>query len=67
MHHTERASSNFRINSSASYLAHLTTTEDEEDDTEEQDKQQHHVFHMRTFGKNAMSYNDDDDDDVKYT
>ncbi|CAF3056053.1 unnamed protein product [Rotaria socialis] len=62
MHHTERAPSNFRINSSASYLAHLTETNDS-DDTDETDQQQHHTFHMRKFNKNATSYNDDEDDD----
>ncbi|CAF3888458.1 unnamed protein product [Rotaria sp. Silwood2] len=59
MHYTERTTSNFRINSSVKYLAHMTETNDAEEEEERP-----HTFHMRTFGKSGTSFiNDDDDDD----
>ena len=59
MHYTERATSNFRINSSASYLIHATS------ETSEATNQRRQNFHMRSFADSRTPYVDEDDDDVR--
>jgi len=59
MHYTERATSNCRINSSASYLIHATS------ETSEATNQRRQNFHMRSFADSRTPYVDEDDDDVR--
>jgi hypothetical protein len=62
MHHNDRSSNNFRLNSAATYLTHMTTN-NLNDSSEANHKRQ--TFHMRSFGHDGKPYIDDDDDDVR--
>src|SRR5439155_11687143 len=59
MHHTERPTSTFRINSGVNYLIQ---TNNLNDNSEANQKRQN--FHMRSFANNGRPYIDDEDDDV---
>jgi Mg2+ and Co2+ transporter CorA len=65
MHHNERTTNNFRLNSAVGYLTYMATTNNLNDSSEANQKRQ--TFHMRPFGNNGKPYldDDDDDDDVK--
>jgi hypothetical protein len=56
MHHTDRSTSNFRLDSAANYLNNLN------DSSEANQRRQ--TFHMRSFGTSGKPYVDDEDDDV---
>jgi hypothetical protein len=60
MHHTERATNSFRLNSSANYLIQTNTTIESSSEA----IQRRQNFHMRSFGNNGTPYVDDEDDDV---
>lgn len=56
MHHTERTSSNFRLNSSTNYLIQTST------DTSEA-SQRRHNFHLKSFINTARPYVDDEEEE----
>jgi len=60
MHHTERATNSFRLNSAANYLIQTNITN--ESSSEANIRRQN--FHTRSFGNNGTPYVDDEDDDV---
>lgn len=59
MHHTERTSSNFRLN--ASTTNYLIQTNPEHSDA----SQRRHNFHLRSFVNATRPYVDDEEDDVR--
>ena len=61
MHHTEPATSNFRIISSANYLSHMIDTNNTDDPNEE--SRRSNKFQIKSFRK-GTSFFDEDDDDV---
>jgi hypothetical protein len=62
MHHNERATNNFRLNSAANYLAHLSNTNNLNESSEASLRRQ--TFHMRSFGGKPY-IDDDEEEDVK--
>jgi hypothetical protein len=60
MHHTERATNSFRLNSAVNYL--IQTGSANEGSSEAIQRRQN--FHMRSFGTNGTPYVDEEDDDV---
>jgi hypothetical protein len=60
MHHNERNSTNnFRINSAANIMAHISNSINLNDSSEAIHRRQ--TFHMRSFGSSGAPYIDDDD------